>query len=320
MAADEALLRLLERAGGEAVPLAAPAQACGEDERGVADALERLAAAGHDVALLPDGAKLALRTCKASEVFGPDCGLGRIGSGIYRLNIAGSTNDIALGLAERGAPEGATVWALSQTAGRGRFGRRWVSPPGAGVWLSVVLRPGRHGGGTALLTLVAAVAVCDAVAGFGARPSIRWPNDVLCAGRKLGGILTESCGEGCAVVGIGLDVSLDPADLDAAVRDDVTSLCDAAGRHVDVSEAALAVLRALQRRCDEYAGGGFAAAKAAWERLSSTLGSHVHVRTGRGEFTGLAVGLDDEGALLVRTAQGFVRHLRSGEVTELRTA
>jgi BirA family transcriptional regulator, biotin operon repressor / biotin---[acetyl-CoA-carboxylase] ligase len=207
-----------------------------------------------------------------------------------------STNDRARALAIAGAPHGALVTAAAQTAGRGRQGRTWVGPPGRALLLSLLLREYDP-----LLPLRAGLAVAD-LAGQHAR--VKWPNDVLLGGRKLAGILVEARGQdGWAVLGIGVNVAVDLADLPPEVRDGAATL----GRSPDQLEPTLGeLLRLLERRLTEPPDACLGALRA-----RDALRDQP-VRWAGGEGTG--AGIDDAGALLVRLADGSVRTLDAGEV------
>jgi BirA family biotin operon repressor/biotin-[acetyl-CoA-carboxylase] ligase len=219
-----------------------------------------------------------------------------IGRPRLHLRETDSTNERARALAAAGAPHGTLVTAGLQTAGRGRQGRRWVGQPGRALLLSLVVREL-----DALLSLRAGLAVAD-VAGEAAR--VKWPNDVLLDGRKVAGVLVEGRPqEGWAVIGIGLNVAVDPAGL----PDELRAVAGTLGRAPGEMEATLAdLLRALERRLVQPAPAVVAALRARDALLDRP------VRWASGEGTG--AGIDDTGALLVRTAGGQRLKLDAGEV------
>jgi BirA family transcriptional regulator, biotin operon repressor / biotin---[acetyl-CoA-carboxylase] ligase len=211
-----------------------------------------------------------------------------------------STNDRARELAAAGAPHGSLVTAAEQTAGRGRQGRRWSAPAHSALLMSLLLRSP-----PALLPLLAAVAVCD-VAGEGAL--IKWPNDVVLAGEqglaKLAGILVEGRPqEGWAVLGVGLNVAVDLAELPADVRARAASLERPAR---DIEQLLQELLAALERRL----GDSEEITLAAWRARDALLGRDVSWAAGRGR----AEGVDGEGRLVVALAGGGHTALRAGEV------
>lgn len=215
---------------------------------------------------------------------------------VVRLGEVTSTQAAAFALAGEGAPDRTVVVADHQTAGRGRFGRRWHDEPGASLLLSILLRPRLAPPRLSLLSYAAAVAVAEALeaaAGLAAR--VKWPNDVLVDGRKIAGILLESrIGPVPAVVvGIGINVGQRAFPPDLAPR--VTSVALAGGRSTDREALLAALLEAFDTWRGRLEGEGFAAVRARWLALSDTLGRRVRV-DGR---AGVAVDLDAEGALVL---------------------
>jgi BirA family transcriptional regulator, biotin operon repressor / biotin---[acetyl-CoA-carboxylase] ligase len=246
-----------------------------------------------------------------------------LGRELHWFAEVGSTNDAAKALAEDGALHGAVVVAEAQTAGRGRLGRGWSSPPGKNLYLSAVLRPDLPPSRAPELTLLASVALCEAVRGAGVAASIKWPNDLLAGGRKLAGILTEMAAEQdlvhWMVVGVGVNVNAAGEDFPEELRPTATSLLLERGTPVPRALFAAAFLTALEAWLDRHAAEGFAPVRAAWREMSSTLGREVRVRTASEDLTGVAEDIDAQGALLVRTAAGLERVL-AGDVEMLRPA
>jgi BirA family biotin operon repressor/biotin-[acetyl-CoA-carboxylase] ligase len=243
---------------------------------------------------------------------------------VHLFSRAGSTNDVARALAEAGAPAGTAVVADEQTAGRGRGGKGWSSPPGLGVWLSVVLRP-RSLAAPGLLPILVGLAAADALDPFvrPARVAIKWPNDLHLAGRKLAGILCEGSWDGArpgyVVAGIGINVLHSIGDFPAELRDTATSLRITAGWSPPRADVAGAVAGALLRRLAHppaELGGALLEALRARDAL---LGRPVRV-TAAEAVTGTAMGITPAGALLVRTEAGALRTVRSGTVRLADTA
>jgi BirA family biotin operon repressor/biotin-[acetyl-CoA-carboxylase] ligase len=219
-----------------------------------------------------------------------------LGTPQLHLRETTSTNDRARALAAAGAPHGTLVTAASQTAGRGRHGRTWSAPPGRALLMSLVLRDPRR-----LLPLAGAVAVAGA-AGPAAR--IKWPNDVLIDGRKVAGILAEGRPqEGWAVLGIGLNVAVRPADLPPELRETAGTL----GREpADVAPMLAGLLRALERALEL----GDAELLDAWRGRDALLGREIAWAGGRGR----AAGIDSGGRLVVELDGGGRTALEAGEV------
>ena len=222
----------------------------------------------------------------------------------------GSTNDVANALAERGADEGVVVIADHQTAGRGRLGRTWASPPGAGLYVSAVLRPSPRAAG--LLTIAAGVAVAQAVStATGLDVQLKWPNDVHVGGRKVAGILAEGAPRH-VVLGMGINVL--PSAYPPEVARLATSLEAELGRHVDRGLLLAECLAALAERYRELNQNGARSVVDAWRtRASSMLGRRVEWDASGRSRVGLTENIDEDGALVVRSGSGLVR-IRSGEV------
>lgn len=237
---------------------------------------------------------------------------------VHLYQRAGSTNDVARALAEGGAAAGTVVLADEQTAGRGRGGKGWSSPPGLGVWLSMVLRPPSLAA-PGLLPILVGLAAADALDAFArpARVAIKWPNDLQLAGRKLAGILCEGSWDGSrpgyVVAGIGINVLHSIPDFPPELRDTATSLRITAGWQPPRADVAGAVAGALLRRvATPPAELGGTLLEALRER-DALLGRPVQV-TGAEAVTGTAMGVSPAGALLVRTKAGALRTVRSGTV------
>ena len=245
-----------------------------------------------------------------------------VGQALHWYEEVGSTNDVAKELADEGALHGEVVIAERQSAGRGRRGRSWSSPPRKNLYLSVVLRPDLPPARAPEVTLLAAVAVCQAVRRAGvASAAIKWPNDVLASGRQLAGVLTEMAAEvervQWLVVGIGVNVNAAADDFPDELRELATSLLIERGDPVPRALFAAALLTALEEWLDRHAAEGFAPVRAAWREMSDTLGRQVRVRVGTADLVGLAEDVDETGALLVRTASGLERVV-AGDVEMLR--
>jgi BirA family transcriptional regulator, biotin operon repressor / biotin---[acetyl-CoA-carboxylase] ligase len=227
----------------------------------------------------------------------------------------GSTNDVAASLADRGEPEGAVVVADAQSAGRGRHGRAWASPPGAGLYMSMVMRPAAHAVG--LLTIAAGVALADGIqAATGLRPQLKWPNDVYIGGRKLAGILAEAGTSTAGVqhVVLGCGINLMPAAYPAEVAARATSIESELGRPIDRGLLLVECLAALHARYGELQSNARAAVISCWrDRAVSTFGRRVEWDMAGVTRRGVAEDIDEHGALLVRDGSTRARVI-SGEV------
>jgi BirA family biotin operon repressor/biotin-[acetyl-CoA-carboxylase] ligase len=237
---------------------------------------------------------------------------GVIGSEILVFEQTNSTNDVVAHMARSQAAEGLVVFAESQTKGRGRHGREWVSPRGKGLWFSVLLRPKFKPTAAARITVAASVAVAHAIrkhTGLDAR--IKWPNDVTVAGKKVAGILTELHAEGdeiiAAILGVGIDVNCRRAEL----PDIATSLLIETGKLQDRLALAAEVLSNL----DHSYRADFDAVIAEWAQLSTTLGRQLVVTMGARRIEGHAQALDGDGALLLRRDNGQIERILGADVT-----
>lgn len=241
-----------------------------------------------------------------------------LGSSVLRFDSVGSTNDLARERAAAGAPEGTCVIAREQAAGRGRQGRAWASPPGEGLYLSVILRPTIRAADSAVLTLAAAVAVAETLMlDYQVPADIKWPNDVMASSRKICGILVESAIERdrlqYAVMGIGLNVA------QRAFPDEVsgvaTSLFMETKRLIGPDEL---VNPLLERLSVWYDTAALEPAKllSRWEELSSyARGCAVRVESSDWSIEGITRGLTAAGALRVELRNGEIREVFSGEVS-----
>lgn len=295
----------------------------GMTRAGVWARIEQLRALGYDVEASPHlGYRLiavpdALHADDLHARLGP---VKIIGREIHVFSETTSTNDVAARLARGGALEGAVVFAESQTKGRGRLGRPWLSPPGKGLWFTVVLRPNISPQGATQLTIAAATALCRAVRQqTGIVPDIKWPNDLLIGGRKIAGILTEMTAEldhlKDVLLGIGMDVNLEAKDFPPELRSIATSLRIESGQTVHRSELAVAILRELDCDYERVKRGQFDALAEQWQQHCTTLGCQVSIKVGERIIRGRAEALDEDGALLVRGSHGHLERIIGGDVT-----
>lgn len=241
-----------------------------------------------------------------------------VGRDIQVFQQTSSTNDVAEKLARDGVAEGVVIFAETQTKGRGRLGRKWLSPAGQGLWFSVLLRPALPTGSMTQLTVAAATAVARAIRlETGLAPQIKWPNDILLRGRKAVGILTELSAEldrvRHVIIGIGVDVNV--TDFPAELREVATSLAAEAGKKFLRAEIAAAILRELDADYARLARGEFAALAEEWEQQCITLGHRVVVHVGDRTVSGRAESLDSDGALLLRGDYGHLERIVGGDVT-----
>jgi BirA family biotin operon repressor/biotin-[acetyl-CoA-carboxylase] ligase len=251
------------------------------------------------------------------------------------LPRVGSTQELVKELAAQGAPEGTLVIADEQTAGRGRLSRRWVAPPGSSLLMSLLLRPQLDPIHIHLLTMACSLGIVDGIRdSTGLSVGVKWPNDIVTLPeptralrqpvRKLAGLLTESAFSGermeYAVVGMGINVNLDFADLPECITP-ATSLSWELGRQIDRLSLLWAVLRRIEERylgvnsADSAAGSAGKAMLASWSANLVTLGRRVRVASGDKMIEGRAESVDASGSLLIRTNDGLTRRITVGDVS-----
>jgi BirA family transcriptional regulator, biotin operon repressor / biotin---[acetyl-CoA-carboxylase] ligase len=244
--------------------------------------------------------------------------LGRFVESVEYFSTVGSTNDVALDRAASGDREYHVVVADAQTSGRGRRGRTWFSPPGAGLYVSTILMPARARDAERarlLTTMTAGVALVEGVVeATGLAPVLKWPNDLYVGRRKLAGILAEGAA-GVVVLGYGINVGA--AAFPPELADRVTSIESELGRPIDRTRVLVETLAALATRYGDLLAGRFDAILDAWRaRAPGCQGARVSWTTRAGAQTGVTAGIDDHGALLVRVDERTER-IVAGEVTWL---
>jgi BirA family biotin operon repressor/biotin-[acetyl-CoA-carboxylase] ligase len=227
--------------------------------------------------------------------------------------VAGSTNDDVLRRASHGEPEGLVMVADAQTSGKGRLGRTWHSPPGLNVHMSLLLRPRVAPETLPRLALVAGVAAARALEHEGLLPDLKWPNDVLIRSRKIAGILCES-EQDAVVVGIGINVNQEvfPPEISGIA----TSLALETAEIRDRNAVAAGFLREFREGYLVFAGQGgeLGRLREAWLHYWRVDDRRVTVRCGSESVAGTAVGIDDNGAFVLRLPGGESRSLLSGEL------
>ncbi len=235
------------------------------------------------------------------------------------LLTTGSTNDVAREQAEKGAPEGTLVIAEYQSRGRGRLGRFWHSPPGSGLYFSIVLRPRIDPTFFPRITLLAGVAVAEAIEETTAlQPHIKWPNDLLLQGKKVAGILTELYGDITSpriILGVGINVHTRPEDFPPALQQSATSLTGAGAHNVSRLKLLQALLGRLEHWYGRHEQGESTAMLEAWRRRCPMIGRRAAILSGPAEIVGKIIDVDDDGCLLVEDEAGQVQRILSGEIT-----
>jgi len=240
-----------------------------------------------------------------------------IGQEIHYYPEVDSTNEVAKRLAQEGAPEGTIVIAESQRSGRGRRGKKWLSPSG-GVWMTIILRPDIPPSKAPQLTLVTGVAVAETMdQECRLDVGIKWPNDILIGEKKVCGILTEASanphGLEYVVVGIGIDLNVDVDNFPPELRKGATSLKQELEKEISGVKLVQQFLYNFETLYNDFKTGKFPEILTKWRRLSKTIGTYVEVHKKGGIVRGEAVGVNREGVLILETDDGNLRKIISGE-------
>jgi BirA family biotin operon repressor/biotin-[acetyl-CoA-carboxylase] ligase len=323
MTTDTRILTALRRSTSGFVSGAELSHQLGVTRAAIWARIEELRALGYDI---PASPHQGYRLLGVPDLLHPDDlrsqvqGNKTVGRDIRVFQETGSTNDVAEKLARDGVKEGVVVFAESQTRGRGRLGRKWISPPRKGLWFSVLLRPDLRPQAATQLTVAAATALRRAIQDqTNLAPEIKWPNDILIRGRKVAGILTELSAEidhvNHLILGIGVDVNLTPSDFPADLRRLATSLKIETGGPVHRAELAARILRELDRDYERIRDHRFQEIADEWEHHCATLGRRVSIQIGERVLQGQAEALDEDGALLLRTQHGRLERVIGGDVT-----
>lgn len=239
------------------------------------------------------------------------------------LESVDSTNRAAKELAVAGRPHGYAVVAASQKAGRGRLGRRWQSPPGKGLYATILLRPGLDIKDYSKITLTTGLAVCQVLEELSQlEVGLKWPNDIYICGRKCGGILVETsslqgeAGDHFALVGIGINVNGDGRDFPADLQKTATSLFLESGKKYDILTLFTALRSKLLQLISQLALEGFSDILNQWRKRDMLVGKWMQWVTPAGEIVyGESLGVDDSGMLAVRDRSGIRHQVLSGDVT-----
>lgn len=244
----------------------------------------------------------------------------RIGQRLIFIKKTSSTNTDAFRLAEEGAVEGTVVLADSQTGGKGRRGRVWISPSGVNLYCSVILRPVIMPHEAPQLTFISAVAVARTIElTTGLLPKIKWPNDILISGKKVAGLLNEMSAEtdgiNFVILGIGVNVNMSADQLSVDLRHPATSLLLESGAGVDLSRFTGILLGELDRLYTDFLAHGFEPVREEWQERCNAKGRQVLVSDSGTLCTGgRFVGIDSDGALLLRAEDGVQHRITCGDV------
>jgi BirA family biotin operon repressor/biotin-[acetyl-CoA-carboxylase] ligase len=282
--------------------------------------IQELREQGYDIVAVPH---LGYRLITSPDKLFPaeiQFGLGTktLGRDVRYFDSVASTMDVAFALGVEGASEGTVVCSESQTKGKGRLGRNWISPKSKGIYMSVILRPQLMPADLTQLTLLSAVALCEAVGKFCDVPAkIKWPNDILVHNKKLAGILTESSAEmdrvRFVVIGIGINVNMPLSQLPP----NSTSIKNETGKKSSRIILMQEILRSLEQWYFTLGKKGFVPVITRWKELSSTLGRRVRLVDPSGDVEGEAVDLDQYGGLIIRGKNGVKVKRMNGDVFQI---
>ncbi|RLQ95123.1 biotin--[acetyl-CoA-carboxylase] ligase [Falsibacillus albus] len=242
-----------------------------------------------------------------------------LGHTIYYQESIDSTQKKAHHLAYDGCPEGTIVIAEEQTSGRGRLTRPWHSPKFTGIWMSIVLRPKLPPQQAPQFTLIAAVAVVQAIEEVcGLNPEIKWPNDILIKGRKVTGILTELQAESdkinSIIIGIGMNVNAEESDFPEELKKIATSIAIEKGQSVSRARLIQKILEKLENYYQIYLEKGFSPIKWLWEGYAVSIGKNIIARTITGSIEGKALGITDEGVLRIQDENDKIHEVYSADI------
>lgn len=314
------ILELLRSVGGGSISGEEIAKKIGVSRTAVWKHIHALEKAGYEIVSYPRRGYTLVQApdlLLAQEIL-PFLSTRHIGQAIFHFDEIPSTNNEAKRRAQRGAVAGTVVVAEAQSAGRGRLSRGWFSPKGKGIWFSLILRPYFLPQEAPKCTLMAAVAIVRAMRKFGAEVVIKWPNDILYRGKKLVGILTEMSAEmeriNYIVVGAGINVNTRQEDFPDDLQEIATSLSIIKGRPVSRLKLFVEILSTMEELYFDVEMNGFSDVLREWRKYAVTLGQEVNVIGVNETFSGTAVDIDEDGALLIDTAEGY-RRVLAGDVS-----
>ncbi len=318
------LLQLLKSRAGEVIPGPELAERLGLSRTGIWKHVRNLKARGYEIESHPrEGYRLTgVPDLLLPEEIVPLLETSWLGREYHHFPRIGSTNDQALQLAVQGASHGCTVVAEEQTAGRGRLRRTWVSPPGCGIYASMLLLDPIPVREAPQCVLVAGLALVKALSSrYGISATLKWPNDVLVRGRKVAGILAEMQSDQevvrFLVVGVGLNVNHEPRDLEGPLRYPATSLAMELGDRVSRRDALPALLLHLEQQYERFRRRGLGAMLPELEEASCVLGKDVKILRGDEEISGRAVRLTPEGGLKILDKNGDEKTVWAGDITRV---
>ncbi|MFL6555436.1 MAG: biotin--[acetyl-CoA-carboxylase] ligase, partial [Bacillus sp. (in: firmicutes)] len=242
-----------------------------------------------------------------------------IGRNIHYVESVESTQKIAHRLASEDAPEGTVILAEEQLSGRGRMARKWHSPKYTGIWMSMIIRPNIPLSNAPQLTLLAAVAIVQAIEEMtDLIPEIKWPNDILINGKKVTGILTELQAEAdlihSIIIGIGINVNQKKEDFPLELQKIATSLFIEDGETVSRAELIRYIFKHFEKLYTLYLEQGFVPIKLLWEGYAGSIGKYIKARTLTNTIEGKALGITNDGVLQLEDLTGTIHHIYSADI------
>lgn len=242
-----------------------------------------------------------------------------MGENIHYLESVDSTQKIAQQLAYNNAPEGTAILAEEQVSGRGRLDRKWHSPKYSGIWMSLILRPNIPVTRAPQLTLLTAVAVVQAIEDeTHLNPEIKWPNDILLHGKKVTGILTELQAEAdqihSIIIGIGINVNQKVEDFPVELQGIASSLFIEKGEQISRAALIRSIFMHFEKLYLLFLEEGFLPIKILWESYAISMGKVLKARTLSNTIEGTALGITDEGVLMLEDKNGMIHHIYSADI------
>ncbi len=321
------ILKYLKESGSQFMSGADLADRFGISRTGVWKHIQKLKSLGYDIESHPkEGYKLIeIPDSLAGGEILPELKTAWLGRSYHYLETIDSTNDHALLLAAGGAPHGTVVVAETQTSGRGRLSREWLSLPNRGIYMSILLRDPLPVRTAPLSTYAAALSLAEVLrTEFALSSSLKWPNDIMIANRKAAGILTEMQSDQdfsrFLVIGIGINVNFTREELSGPFRYPATSISIEAEKPVKRQQVLLAFLHQFEKDYENFLSNGFEGIVARVEAFSGILGKMITVACADREIRGQARGFTPEGALVLLCEDGSLETIWAGDVTRVEGA
>ncbi len=318
------LLEMLKENEGRHCPGPDLAERLGLSRTGIWKHVQALKARGYEI---ESHAKEGYMLVKSPDLLTPEevapyLKTAWLGRRYHHFAKLGSTNDQALLFAGEGAPHGTVTTAEEQTAGRGRLRRPWESPPGCGIYMSMLLEPPIAARDAPQVILVSGLALVKTLSEeFGLSAQLKWPNDVLIGGKKISGMLAEMQSDQDAVrflvIGVGINVNHRPEDMPETFRYPATSLAIELGRTVKRRDVLAAFLERFEREYERFVKEGLTALLPELEGASGVIGKVVTLLKGEEQVSGVVTGFTAEGALLLADSQGREEIVWVGDITRV---